>query len=410
MAENNLLQHLPGNIESEIEHQVSSVEERLITLPGAIGEALVVTSKRIIIAREKDPAEGVQVYSYPLYDTSDVEIESSISGGTLVISVSDSAAEEERTLYFAAQEKPVFEAAADAIKRLILEAQSNRTQTTPNEPAANSQTESVDNTSQSITICSECSNPIDHADHYCATCGVKLKETCLVCSGGMPIGAAFCPNCGSQAAPASSFCQACGAKINSAIMQYCPQCGTATVSKCAHCGGTAIAGWPKCRYCGREVVGGGLPGRAFRSEVARRQEASASDYRQEERAQPTHREGPAVEHNRRAVDLFEEERYEEAIEEFRRAVALEPDDAFYHCNLAMAYDNAEQFEDAQREYERALELDPNNTAALLGLGYLLNEQGEKQRAAQFWQRLIAIAPGSPEAEEAQQNLRAQEAL
>jgi Flp pilus assembly protein TadD len=121
-------------------------------------------------------------------------------------------------------------------------------------------------------------------------------------------------------------------------------------------------------------------------------------------------DNPAAGHNASGATLFDQEKVEEAIEEFRRAVMLDPDNGSYHCNLAVAYDEADQDDDARREYERALELNPNDTTALLYLGYLLNEKDEHERAAELWRRLAQLAPGTPDAEEAEQNLRAQEAL
>jgi Flp pilus assembly protein TadD len=121
-------------------------------------------------------------------------------------------------------------------------------------------------------------------------------------------------------------------------------------------------------------------------------------------------ESPAAKYNAKGAELFEQEQVQEAIEEFRRAIALDPNNASYHCNLAVAYDEVDQDDDARREYERALELNSTEPTALLYLGYLLNEHDAAEQAAALWSRLMESAPGTPEAEEAAQNLRAQQEL
>jgi tetratricopeptide (TPR) repeat protein len=52
-------------------------------------------------------------------------------------------------------------------------------------------------------------------------------------------------------------------------------------------------------------------------------------------------------------------RYEEAVACNRRAVALKPGYAPYHCNLALALRDAGQTEEADAEFSRAFRLDPN---------------------------------------------------
>lgn len=52
--------------------------------------------------------------------------------------------------------------------------------------------------------------------------------------------------------------------------------------------------------------------------------------------------------------------WKEALYRWRKAVELDPDNAGYRNNLAVAYEGLGELEKAGRAYEKALELDPDN--------------------------------------------------
>ncbi len=418
MAQDNLVQYLPSDLDAALKKSMSPGEEVLVSLPGALGEALAATNKRLTVVREKSPAEGIEVYSYQLPDVTGVIIGSSTTGGMLTIQSSGSEPEDQRTVFFASYDKSKFESAADRIKGFLSVAHAIRAHVAVNTPVAVvPASASTGSLVVSMPACPSCGKSVGEMDAFCGACGAGLKEICQICSGTMPVGAAFCVRCGSEAKPASTECRSCGARINTAVMSYCPQCGTSTSPKCASCGGTIVPGWPRCRFCGREIGSEGVLGRGFSMQVERDMAnrvaaTSVTGLKDEEEAAELEepKTNSAAEHNRRGAELFDDDKVEEAIEEFRRAVVLEPDNSSYHCNLGAAYDEAGQMEDARREYERTLELNSNDITALLYLGYLLNENEEPERAAGLWKRLIEVAPGTPEAEEAEQNLRVQKTL
>lgn len=334
MVELNMIQELPGVLADAFRTNMLPGENVVASLAGAMGEALVVTNRRVVVLREKSSRDGVDVISHPLSEVTGAATSASVTG----------------------------------------------------------------------LACSGCGASVSERDAFCASCGAQIKDVCLVCNGGMPLGSAYCPNCGSEARAASMNCSACGARANSAVMSHCPSCGTTLSPRCVVCGGGIVPGWERCRFCGREIGSfEGISPRALRN-AQRAQEAAQRPQKTTEQAEEP-AESPAAKHNAKGAELFNEERFEEAIEEFRRAVMLEPDNASFHCNLAVAYEETEQEEDARREYERTLELDPEEKTALLYLGYLLNENEDPERATELWRRLMEVAPGSPEAEEAAQNLR-----
>jgi len=399
----NLVQDLPANLDEAVRKSLIPGERLLVSLRGAIGEALVATDGRVGIVREEAPYQSARAYWHALGQVLGVRVGTSTSGGTLEIAVSGSAPEEERRLYYSLIDKPRFEAAAERIEELVSPPQAAVAPTA--EPAA---------PPQQAALCANCGAPVGDRDAFCPSCGTKIADICQVCSGPLRPLAAYCPSCGSEARRALLACPSCEARVNSAYMSNCPQCGVRLVLACAACGAAVIAGWPRCRYCGREI-GSDMPltGRAYRlyrEQKQRETEPAAATQQEAEKAGEDAGESPAAQHNAKGAELFDQDKVEEAIEEFRRAAALEPDNSSYHCNLAVAYEEADQTEDARREYERTLELNPNDTTALLYLGYILNEVGERERAADLWRRLTEIAPGTPEAEEAQQSIRAQEEL
>jgi Flp pilus assembly protein TadD len=118
----------------------------------------------------------------------------------------------------------------------------------------------------------------------------------------------------------------------------------------------------------------------------------------------------AAKHNQKGRELFESGDLEEAISEFKNAIILDPENASYHCNLAIAYDENEQDAEALAEYLKAIALDPNDLQALLSLGYMYSEDDETEKANEVWNRILEIAPASAEAQEVKENMRHQEEL
>jgi tetratricopeptide (TPR) repeat protein len=412
MNYSDLRDHLPSNLESAFWKQAVPGEDILVSLPGAIGEALVVTDRRIALLREKEHSDGVDMYSYPLPAVSGISIGKSDTGGTLVVDVHGTAEEVQRTLYFASYEREKFQSAVDSIGKLLSVSQAaldygrQHSHHGGAAPAGATATAAA-----SQAACVGCGSAMGLRDVFCTGCGESAADVCMVCSASMPRTAKFCPHCGSDAHPAALECYECKARTNSAVMTYCPHCGISLTPKCASCGAGVVPGHPRCRYCGRVAGADGVEGRGLRLHRERQQEEQAAA-RSPEAGAPAETEprSPAAEHNAKGAELFDQEKVQEAIDEFRRAVVLEPENASYHCNLAVAYEEAEMEEDALREYERTLELNPSDPTALLYLGYLVNERDDPDRAAEMWRRLKAVAPGTPEAEEAEQNLRAQESL
>ncbi len=69
------------------------------------------------------------------------------------------------------------------------------------------------------------------------------------------------------------------------------------------------------------------------------------------------------------VCCFHEGRFEESLEELRRAVELDPDNVIYRLHLAKTLTMLALYEEAKKQFEKVLELDPTNEEAVKQLGY-----------------------------------------
>jgi Flp pilus assembly protein TadD len=126
--------------------------------------------------------------------------------------------------------------------------------------------------------------------------------------------------------------------------------------------------------------------------------------------QPSRSSAEAEALNQRGIEAYERERFDEAIDMFRRALALDPQNPAFHCNLAVACGENGLDDEAFTEYQRTLSLDPGNVTALVNLGYLYSERERYEEARDCWERAIRDAPDSPEAAEARANLQNLEQL
>ncbi|MCF8027666.1 MAG: tetratricopeptide repeat protein [Desulfobacteraceae bacterium] len=68
-----------------------------------------------------------------------------------------------------------------------------------------------------------------------------------------------------------------------------------------------------------------------------------------------------------------------AVKHFEKAVALDPDNAGAHCNLALAYAENRKFEKALEAMDHALSLEPENGRYLHARGWIRVQNGQRQK-------------------------------
>ncbi|HEY3384806.1 MAG TPA: tetratricopeptide repeat protein [Vicinamibacterales bacterium] len=103
---------------------------------------------------------------------------------------------------------------------------------------------------------------------------------------------------------------------------------------------------------------------------------------------------------------FDAERYADAIKWYEDALKLNPKDANVSTDLGVAYYYANQPDRALQQFDHSLGLDPKHAKTMLNQG-IVQAFGKQdiQGAATTWQKLIELAPTSPEAETAKRALQ-----
>ncbi len=86
-------------------------------------------------------------------------------------------------------------------------------------------------------------------------------------------------------------------------------------------------------------------------------------------------------HRHLGIALYEQGRYEEALDSYRVAVAHRPNYAKVHSNLGMVLNKLERFEEAETHVRRAIALDPKTKIRYQRLGNALYGQGRYAEAA-----------------------------
>jgi cytochrome c-type biogenesis protein CcmH/NrfG len=109
------------------------------------------------------------------------------------------------------------------------------------------------------------------------------------------------------------------------------------------------------------------------------------------------------------VDLgnvyFDAERYPEAIAWYQQALKINPNDADASTDLAVCYYYSNDPDRALQQFEASLKVNPKHTKTLLNQGIVMAfGKQDLKGAAAAWEKLIQIAPASPEAETARKAL------
>lgn len=102
----------------------------------------------------------------------------------------------------------------------------------------------------------------------------------------------------------------------------------------------------------------------------------------------------ANEHGRLGDIYADLGRYEEAIEEYRRAVHLGPDFVDIGVRLAAAYRESGQLERAATELKRIIRRRRDYVPARIGLGLTMFMGGKLDLARKAWQSVLALDPGN----------------
>ena len=105
-------------------------------------------------------------------------------------------------------------------------------------------------------------------------------------------------------------------------------------------------------------------------------------------------------HQMLAHEATREGKTNDAIQEYRKAIALNPDLPGVHFELAELLhtsQNVEVKKQAAAEYEIAYKQDPNNALLLCRLGEMDSAKGDFTKARDLYERAVKLAPGNADA-------------
>jgi tetratricopeptide (TPR) repeat protein len=104
---------------------------------------------------------------------------------------------------------------------------------------------------------------------------------------------------------------------------------------------------------------------------------------------------------------FDAERFPDAIRWYEEALKIDSRDPNASTDLGIAYYYTNQTDRALAQFETSLAIDPKHTKTLLNQGFVraFGKQ-DLEGAAKAWERVVEIAPDSPEGQRARQSLEA----
>ncbi len=102
---------------------------------------------------------------------------------------------------------------------------------------------------------------------------------------------------------------------------------------------------------------------------------------------------------------FDAERYDEATRWYEQALTINPKDVNASTDLAVSYYYLNQTDRALKQFDYSLNVDPRHAKTLLNRGIVLAfGKQDLQAAAASWEKVIEVAPGTPEAQAAKRAL------
>jgi tetratricopeptide (TPR) repeat protein len=110
-------------------------------------------------------------------------------------------------------------------------------------------------------------------------------------------------------------------------------------------------------------------------------------------------DAPATEFYRlsdNGLEYYRRGEYEKSIEEWKKALALDPNDAAAVSNLGAALNGAGRLEEAAAQFRRAFEIDPENARAHSNMGIALARAKKYGEAAKYFERAIELRPSDAE--------------
>jgi predicted amidophosphoribosyltransferase len=396
-----LIEILPSRMQGALDGELKPGEKPVVALKGSPQSAVAATPDRLLTLNEGTGVmDDVAVQSYPLSEVTDIALNEAGAGPALTWNVRRQA--DPVVFSVPPYDTAKFRMVANAVRRLLTQSFGS----------------SASSGAAAASRCPKCQSPLPVDAAFCPACGLQTRDVCWECGRPLDTEWRFCPSCGGDVLePGVIPCPSCRASA-AREHAYCPKCGTALRPTCDECDRILRRSWRYCPDCGAPVSGDsggasqGSPGRSGSAAAsqAASQRGPSTPFPEPGDVQPARSSAEAEALNQRGIAAYERERFDEAIDLFRRALALDPQNAAFHCNLAVACGENGLDDEAYSEYQRTLSLDPANVTALVNLGYLYSERERYEEARDCWERAVRAAPDTPEAAEARANLQNLEQL
>ncbi len=85
--------------------------------------------------------------------------------------------------------------------------------------------------------------------------------------------------------------------------------------------------------------------------------------------------------------LFNEKKYEEAVEAYKKIVEESPDTYIVYINIGNCYFQMEKYDQAEEYYKKVLEKDPKNQEAMLLIGNCYSNRGDEKKALEWYNKI-----------------------
>jgi len=103
---------------------------------------------------------------------------------------------------------------------------------------------------------------------------------------------------------------------------------------------------------------------------------------------------------------FDAERYADAIKWYEESLKLDPKDVDASTDLGVSYYYSSRTDEALKQFDYSLKLNPTHAKTLLNQGIVLAfGKRDLKGATNAWEKVVQLAPDSPEAQAARQGLQ-----
>jgi len=102
----------------------------------------------------------------------------------------------------------------------------------------------------------------------------------------------------------------------------------------------------------------------------------------------------ADKHKTEGNELMKQEKYKEALEQYKSAIEIDANNAVYYCNRAAAYSKLSDFTNSIEDCKNALKIDPSYGKAWGRLGLALLSNNQFEEAYEAYNKAIQLEPAN----------------